>query len=98
MSKWYRRRIIERETVSGTILANDPEVLVIVKRLRERVEARIATYFRGHEQCQVMRHSFYKVVSGPTSGLAVLEGATLFGPPDMEKEILLELIDGGKIR
>lgn len=91
---WYRHRVVKRRLIKDVRFASDPRVARALTDLRRQAKADIAVYLRSHHPGQQIKTEF---VSQRAEGLEVFVAVTLFGPPDMQKEILTELAERGEI-
>ena len=91
---WYRHRVVKRRLVKGVRFADDWRVATTLKDLYRQAQADINSYLRSHHPGQQIKTEF---VSQRAEGLEVFVALTLFGPPDMQKEILTELAERGEI-
>jgi hypothetical protein len=94
MDTWYRHRIVKHRSLPGVRFASDPRVADALATLKRQAKADMAAYLRSHKPGQEMVTQF---VHQETDGLRVFVAVTLFGPPEMEKEILQELAEKGEI-
>lgn len=94
MSTWYRHRIVKHKLVKHIRFADDPRVKEVLKQLRELAKGEMSIYTRSHHPGQLIKTEF---VSQRVEGLEAFVALTLFGPPDMQKEILSELAERGEV-
>lgn len=92
--KWYRHRVTKHKLLSGVRFANDPLVAVILADLKRQAEGDMAAYLRSHKPGQTLVTEFVHQEAG---GLRAFVAVTLFGPPEMEREILKELAEREEI-
>jgi len=91
---WYRHRIVKRRLIKDVRFASDPRVSEALVDLRRQAQADVGVYLRTHHPAQQIKTEF---VSQRAEGLEVFVAVTLFGPPDLQKEILTELAERGEI-
>lgn len=91
---WYRHRIVKRKLVKGVRFIEDPRVVKAFKELHRLAKGEMSVYTRSHHPGQIIKTEF---VSQRTEGLEAFVALTLFGPPEMEKEILTELAERGEV-
>jgi len=94
MSKWYRHRITKHRSLPDVRFASDPRVADALAALKRQAKADMAAYLRSHQPGQEMVTQFIHQEAG---GLRAFVAVTLFGPPEMEKEILQELAEREEI-
>ena len=92
--KWYRYRITNHRLLPGVRFASDPRVADALTDLKRQAEGDMAVYLRSHKPGQKLVTKF---VHQEVDGLRVFVAVTLFGPPEMEKEILQELAEREEI-
>ena len=92
--KWYRHRITKHRSLPGVRFAEDPRVTTAYKELRQQAEADMAAHLKSHYPGQMLVTKF---VHQEADGLRAFMTVTLFGPPEIEKEILQELAERGEI-
>ena len=94
MATWYRHRIVKHRLVKDVRFAEDPRITEAFKELHRLAEGEMSIYTRSHYPGQVVKTEF---VSQRVEGLEAFVALTLFGPPDMQKEILTELAERGEV-
>lgn len=94
MPDWYRHRVIKHKLVQGVRFADDPRVIKAFKQLHRLAKGEMFIYTRSHYPGQIIKTQF---VSQRREGLEAFVALTLFGPPDMQKEILTELAERGEV-
>lgn len=93
MSQWYRHRVVKRLILPGIRQAGHPNVGIAKKTLRHQAEAEMSLYLKSHHPGQMLLTEFVR--PHPT-GLWVIVGLTLYGPPSIEDEIIAELAKKGE--
>ena len=91
---WYRHRVVKHKLVRGVRFAEEPGVAEAMKELHRLAEGEMSIYTRSHYPGQILKTEF---VGQRMEGLEVFVALTLFGPPDMKKEILQELAERGEV-
>jgi len=91
---WYRHRVIKHKLLPGVRFASDPRVADALTTLKRQAEVDMAAYLKSHHPGQKLTTPF---VHQEADGLRVFVAVTLFGPPEMEKEILQELAEREEI-
>jgi hypothetical protein len=94
MDTWYRHRIVKHCPVPGVRFVSNPVVADTLAALKRQAEADMAVYLRNHKPGQKLVTQF---VHQEVDGLRVFVAVTLFGPPEMETEILQELVEREEI-
>jgi len=94
VSNWYRHRIVKHKLIQDVRFADDPRIAKAFEELHELAKAEMSVYTRSHHPGQIVKTEF---VSQRVEGLEAFVALTLFGPPDLQKEILTELAERGKV-
>ncbi len=92
--KWYRHRIAKHRALPGVRFAEDPRVATAYRELQQQAEVDMAAYLRSHKPGQTLVTKF---VHQEAAGLRAFVAVTLFGPPEIEREILQELAEREEI-
>jgi hypothetical protein len=97
-NSWYRHRIIKHELIPGIRFKHDPGAAAKIEQAREQLTMRarveVDAYLRTHHPAQEIVTELY--ATSP-DGLRLIIAITLFGPPDIKREILEELALAGEV-
>lgn len=96
MTKWYRHRIVKHLVLPN--LPNAPHYHpgkeIAKEKLRQQAEVEMSLYLRSHHPGQVLMTEFVKP---RPNGIEVFVALTLYGPPSIEDEIIIELAEKGEV-